>query len=456
MYLPELIVSELDKYLKENPPNFIFQRIYFYYVIHHLTVMQIQYKNKEYQSLNRTFLKSVTISNLDRYIKILGNGEFIISDNSYTVGVKSLMYKINPKFIKGLYKIELQPDCKLSKNINKKLYQSKAHYNRLKPHLSLMQGELMKIELDYAKAEKWIENNSNPTQTLSYLTSVNHLEDKRFRYFKRNKTNRRLDTNLTNLKSDLRQFIKGDYVSIDLKNSQPLLLGILIDNIIYNRDTLCCYLQERNLKKTFGIKGIQKILLFHQNQEKSKMVKLRTYYKSVLNGTLYDEFINCHSENLSRKEAKKIMFKVLFSRNKFYRGYKKIIPYESDKMTFASVYPFVGEVVKILKTKDHRTLPIFLQRLESHLFIDCIAKELVNNGIIPLTIHDSVIVKAEHQKRTIEIMNRVFIEQLGVKPMFDVKNLNTNKQQILDMNFDFKNSINQNIFNHGQKNIQRW
>ena len=33
---------------------------------------------------------------------------------------------------------------------------------------------------------------------------------------------------MTNLKSDLKQFIIGDYVSIDLKNSQPFLLSILI------------------------------------------------------------------------------------------------------------------------------------------------------------------------------------------------------------------------------------
>ena len=185
LYLPELLISELDKHLKKFPPNFKFQRTCFYYVIHHLTIMQIQYKNREYFSLNREYLKNVTISNIDRYIKILRNGEFIISDNSYTVGVKSLLYKINPKFIKGLCKIELQPDCKLSKNINKKLYQSKAHYNRLKPHLRLMQGELMKIELDYALAKKWIEDNANCSQRLSYLTSVNHIEDKRFRYINR-------------------------------------------------------------------------------------------------------------------------------------------------------------------------------------------------------------------------------------------------------------------------------
>ena len=138
LYLPELFVSELDKYLKEHPPNFKFQRIYFYYVIHHLTVMQIQYKNDKYFSLNKTFLKSVTTSNIDRYIKILKNGEFIISNKSYQIGSKSLKYKINEKFIKGLSKIEIQPDCKLSKRIIKNLYKKKAHYNRLEPHLQRM------------------------------------------------------------------------------------------------------------------------------------------------------------------------------------------------------------------------------------------------------------------------------------------------------------------------------
>lgn len=424
LYLPELLVSELDNYLEEYPPNFKFQRIYFYYVIHHLTVMQIQFNNDEYIYLNRKLLKSVTVSNIDRYTKILENGEFIISDNSYTVGVKSLMYKINPKFIKGLCEIELLPSCKLSKNIIKNLYKKKAHYNRLEPHLRRMKDEFMQMELDYKEANKWVEVNANDTQKLSYLTSINSIEDKRFRYFKRNNTNHRLDNNLTNLKSDLRQFIKGDYVSIDLKNSQPFLLGILIDNIIYNRDTLCCYLHTSNLTKTFGIKGFQKILFFHQNQEKSKMVKLRWYYDSVLNGTLYDEFIKSYSGVITRKEVKKIMFKVLFSRNKFYSGYKKIIPYENDKKIFASVYPFVYEVVKILKAKDHRTLPIYLQQLESYLFIDCIAKELVENGIVPFTIHDSVIVKEEHQEKTIEIMNGVFLKQIGVIPSFYIKFLN--------------------------------
>jgi hypothetical protein len=399
--------------------------------------MQIQYKKDEYFHLNKNYLRGLTTSNIGRYIKTLKNGEFIDCMN-YSAGFKYSKYKINPKFMSGILTLKLEKDSNLASRIIKNLYKKRAHYNRLEPHLRLMKDELMKMDMDYQKANKWIEINANDNQRLNYLTSINHIQDKRFRYFKRNKTNLRLDTNLTNLKSDLRQFIKGDYVSIDLKNSQPFLLGVLIDSIINNRDTLCSYLHSTHLFKTYGIKRIKQVLKVHQKQEKAEMVKLRLFYNSVCRGSLYDDFIKCYDDEISRDDAKKIMFKVLFSRNEYYLGYKKTIPYENDKKTFSSVYPFVAEVVKELKRKDHKTLPIYLQRLESYLFIDCIAKELVNNGIIPFTIHDSVIVKREYYNRTIDIMNGVFMKQLGVIPSFEVKNLNDShelKPKSLGLNF---------------------
>lgn len=422
LYLPDLLVNELDKYLKKYPPNYKYQRIYFYYIVHHLTCMQIRHKKDEFYHLNRKHLKSVTVSNIDRYIKTLKNGEFIISDNTFTPGVKSLKYKINPKFIGDVKKIELSKDSKLSKSILKKLNNEKAHYNRLEPHLKVMCDEFRKVELDYKSAIEWVQINAKGKQLLSYLTALNNIEDKRFRYFKRNNTNKRLDTNFTNLKKDLKQFIKGDYVSIDLKNSQPFLLGILIDNIINTKDTLCCYLKKNNLIKAFGVKRIKQVSLIHQNQEKVEMVNFRSYFNSVLEGSLYNDFIKCYG-NIERDEVKNIMFKVMFSRNEYYKGYNKVVPYEKDKEVFSSVFPFVYEALKILKEKDNKVLPIYLQRLESYLFIDCIAKELVKNGIIPFTIHDSVIVKVCHHSKTLEIMNDVFKKQLGIKPSLDIKKL---------------------------------
>ncbi len=419
--MPDLLVKELHSYLSKHSPIFKFEITYFYYVIHYLILKQIQYKKKEYFSLNNEFIKSVTVSNIERYIKTLKNGEFIISDNLYKPGVKSLGYKINPVFVKDFCQIKLVKESKLSKSLIKQRYKSKSHINRLEPYLKAMYDELMKVELDYQSAIKWTEINANDNQKLPYLTAINHIEDKRFRYFKRNRTNRRLDTNLTNLKSDLKQFIIGDYVSIDLKNSQPFLLGVLIDSIINNRDTLCCYLNEVNLVKAFGVKRINQVLLIHQNNEKPLMAEFRNYFNSALEGALYDDLVQPFG--VVRDTVKDIVIKVLFSRNECYKGYKKFVPYEDDKKIFASVFPFVYEVIKALKVKDHRTLPIYLQSLESYLFIDCIAKKLVDNGIVPFTIHDSVIVKTKDRVKTIEIMNDVFVKEIGVIPSYEIKKL---------------------------------
>ena len=90
---------------------------------------------------------------------------------------------------------------------------------------------------------------------------------------------------------------------------------------------------------------------------------------------------------------------------------------------FASVYPFVFEAMRILKRKDHRKLAIFLQQLESDIFIDCIAKALVETGIIPFTIHDSVIVMSKDQIKALQIIKSVFEKQLGAVPRFHVKPL---------------------------------
>ncbi len=342
------------------------------------------------------------------------------------------MYKLNDEFLKGEYsKIEINCTENLFKKIIKNTRRLNAHNSRLEPHLRQMRDEFMKIEFNYVKAKEWIVNNADEeTKKNSYLTSIQNLEDERMRYFKRNSTNKRLDTNLTNLKSELKQFIKGEYSNIDLNNSQPFLLGILLNRLINNNKlTYCCYLNLENIYKTFGSKRIQKILKVNQNQKNCNLVNLSLYLESVKNGNLYDDFISYYSGNLKRKEIKDIMFKVMFSGNKTHKF--KTVPYNKEKKVFASVFPFIYECIFNLKhnDKENNLLPVYLQQMESYLFIDCIAKELVNDGIIPLTIHDSVLVKKEHENRALEIIKQVFLKEIGVIPTFKIEPLNKNYNQ---------------------------
>ena len=418
LVLPVLMVEELDKHLANNKVGFRYKREHFYYLISYLATKQITYKNREFMSLDLIKLKALTSSNIDRHLKLLVDIGLVITDG-YKVGKKSKWYKLNQNYCKGLERFEIKTNSKLHTSLSKKYRNKRAHVNLLPHHLKLMRAELMNIDFDYWSANQWVLNNADVSKRIYYSLSLEHLKDKRLRYFKRNKTNQRLDTNLTTLKSELRQFIKGDYVSIDLVNSQPFLLGILIDSIIKDSNTLCYLLSNESMVQAFGIKRIKKSYNCHQNQEKAKMVTLNNYLDATKNGLLYDNFIKVFDGELKRKEVKDMFFKVLFSAN----GSAHQIPYKKEKIKFSNVYPLVGEIVKELKVNNHKTLPVYLQKLESYLFIDCIAKRLVDVGITPLTVHDSVIVKREHQQKVLAIMKDVFINEVGVIPTFKTESL---------------------------------
>jgi len=420
LFLPDKLIVDLERYLLENRLNYKTDKMCFYYIIHYLTIMQIRNKKKSYFYLNKKEINLITNCNSDKYIRTLKKGGFIDCDNDAKPGFKSYHYRLSAKYHSSVSKFELLPNSSVYQNIIKYNNRKKAHYNRLEPHLKEMWNVLRKLEIDYDGALNWIVNNATESQLLPYLTSLEHLKDKRFRYLNRNKTNSRLDTNVTNLKSEIRQFFIGDFVSIDLKNSQPFLLGALLNHLNFHKGTLCWLFSDEVLIKTFGLKAIQRILLVHQNQEKADLVNLSSYTESVNKGQLYDDFIHQFNGDITRKKVKEIMFQVLFSRNEYYQGFKKITPFKREKAIFSKVYPTVYEIITQLKKKDHRNLPIFLQRVESYLFIDCITKELVKNGILPITIHDSVLIQRKDTAIALSIIQNVFDREIGIIPEFKI------------------------------------
>jgi hypothetical protein len=413
LLIPSQCMEVLEHYLINNKVPFRYKRENFYYLINYIATKQINNKNYEYVSINKRELKALTKSNIDKYLTLLV-GIGLVKEDAYQVGVKSKWYKLNELYSNGLQSIEIKTNTKLFNNINKRIRNNNSHVCRLPQHLQLMRKEFFKLDFDYELANDWILNNANGGKLYKYTLSLNALKDGRTRYFNRNKTNNRLDTNLTTLKSDLRQFIKGDYVSIDLVNSQPFLLGMLLDSIINNKDTLCLLLSNIEVTKAFSHSTIKKILITRQNKEIQELATFNNYLTSTKEGLLYDNFISVFDNELSRKEVKQMFFKVLFS---------AVDSYKKEKAKFKSVYPIISSLVELLKEKKYKTLPIYLQKLESYLFIDCISKNLVEFGIIPLTIHDSVIVKKEQLQQTILIMEKVFNKELGVIPTFKIESI---------------------------------
>lgn len=444
LFVPASIKNCLVNHLKERPPGFKYDVFDFYIIINYLVYKQVNIKeNVEFFNINHSHLKSLICTKTDKYIEYLRNGEFIIRDGFYIKGEKPYHYKLNPKFDFDLNTVSIEPNCKLFKKIQSRYKNKRAHFNRLEPHLIKMKNKLMNLQFDYYDAKNYIAEIPDIKKRIAYLNQIESLADKRLRYFARNKTNNRLYTPVTNLKRELREFIIGDFVNIDLRNSQPFFLGQLLIFLnemavkfinrdistdlrdINNNTILCCSFLKFDLVKTFGIKVIKLISKIHQKQKKSNLVNLKEFTDCVNAGNLYEYVGNYLDEKYKRNEIKEMMFEVLFSRNFDYKNNRLFIPFEREKKEFTKVFPVVAAMVKILKdgkynSGKYKILPILLQKIESYIFIDCIAKELVNVGIVPITIHDSVIVERKHKEKAIEIINNVFAQKFNVIPLFHI------------------------------------
>ncbi len=445
LFIPKSMLQVVNENIKTNKENYI-------YIIHHL--LTIPAKDKRFREtneiqfvpINKKKLKCLFNCNIDRYVKLLQNYGLIECDKVYKKGEKSFHYRINPQFKFDCNYYELQPDTELFKNLIYSINKEKSNYSKLEPYLNEMRKEFMNIQFDLDSALEWVKELPNDHNKAIYSLMAYQFSDSRFRYYKRNDTNNRLDTNLTNLKSDLRRFIIGDYVSIDLSNSQPFLLSILfekmgkilthftlkkldfkqttITGILNNKYLpLCLHNDILELVNYFGIQCFKTLLLIRKNDHNSIFTDLSQFKKWTKDGILYDEFVKKHSEQLTRDKIKNIMFEVLFSKNKVFDKNRYYIPFEKEKQIFSSVFPTIHNIIEALKEKDNAKLAIYLQQFESSLFIDKIAKQLVESNIIPLTIHDSVIVPQNKERQALEIIQAVFKKEVGINPTFKIVNL---------------------------------
>lgn len=157
-------------------------------------------------------------------------------------------------------------------------------------------------------------------------------------YVDRNETNNRLDTNLTNLKSDLWECLTLDneeLVEIDIKNAQFTILS----NITTELD--------------------------------------ESFISNAQNGTLY-EYV-AKELNTTRKEAKNLMFNVAFDKVKTKQDIiRNIFP---KTMLFVDAYK---------KENGYKTFSNLLQKYESNLMIDGLLNHLVKKEYKVFTVHDSI------------------------------------------------------------------
>ena len=211
-------------------------------------------------------------------------------------------------------------------------------------------------------------------------------------FYKRNKTNGRLDSNLTSLPNYLKPFIinqRGeDLIHIDLKNSQPFFFYTLLKN-------------DPSINKD----------------------ELELYRSLVTSGNLYEYMIEEYSKTSTpqsfllktpvekRDYIKKIIFKIFYSKNESYEKYKTF---------FGSMFPTILEHINLKNKIKHNTMAIQLQTMESFTIIDKILIPLQNEGVLPFTIHDSFLVGDSESERLLNLLNEVFNTLYGCVPSLHI------------------------------------
>ena len=197
----------------------------------------------------------------------------------------------------------------------------------------------------------------------SYIGSIVELFKKSY-HISRNLTNNRLDHNLTSMCNLISTEIMKDnnLVSIDLNNSQFAIFSHLTKDLAVNDD-------------------------------------FRLFQTLSQEGVLYELIQDILGLN-DRKEAKTIMFELLFSSHRNHSYLKTLL-----KNKFPSVVNWVDDFKK--KNGDN-AFAIMLQRKEAEIFIDGIWMNLKEQGLFCLTKHDSLIVRKEDMSNVLDYVQYYF------------------------------------------------
>lgn len=216
----------------------------------------------------------------------------------------------------------------------------------------------------------------------------------------------RVHSNVTNLKSSLRRRLKvnnAKLVEIDISNSQPLMLSLLLLSSSIQTPT------PTTLPLTSA---------FLQMYRNTLPVDVQGYIDFCEGGGLYEAlaaYLNLPDTRRARNKVKRgVIKRVLYCRNR-----RQVNRY-SD--AFGELFPTVLDTIKAYKRDDYRHLPRLLQSIEADLVIHRVCTRLMTDhpAVPVLTVHDSLLTTEDSEA----LVTSVLLDEagkLGIRPAIKVK-----------------------------------
>ena len=178
---------------------------------------------------------------------------------------------------------------------------------------------------------------------------------------------------------------------IPIKDKEVDIIESIIKEITYNTYTMIPTFNKHNDSK-----------------------ELNEYTSLCNDGVLYEYLqSNLGMDSSSRKDVKSSVFQILFTDNRFI-GQKEAKP----KRAFRDLFPQVYRILSLVKRKNSKFLPILLQRIESEILLNRVAKRIeIEEPSLPIfTIHDSIVTTKGNELYIQSIMLEEMCKAIGSIP----------------------------------------
>jgi hypothetical protein len=376
-FLPEslLPISNLNR-IEHNGTNLKIP--YVIDVIHNL-LLKYYFKKENLFNLSSLILRDKYGDKYNYYISYLKENGHIKLVMNHQKGKNARIYKLSDDIIFGKILRYKNNDKILMKKYKNNVSQIDSS-NRIKSQIrqevkQRLVYDLFNVQIDFERSIFYLDSIIQDTDIYNRNKySVECIKDKHiFYHFD---TYGRMHTNFTILKSFIRKnclLIDGEATSeVDIKNSQPLFLCKLINNVNPN---------------------------FINKSE------FETFKYLTTNGLFYQYLID-NSDIKEKKKVKELVYKVLFGKNLSGKG---------DSI-FKKLFPTVYKFIKFYKeeTGNYRTLSHDLQKAESNFIFNKVVYELIKKypDIKILTIHDSIIFQSKYKDSVKEIFDEYLINEI--------------------------------------------
>ena len=387
VYNNNLIDNRLNTIIRDFGLNYDYKSDLLY-IIYHLRTYP--FKNREFSSEDFIPIKLEYLRNLITYNKakyfldLLVKEGILLCDNKYEVGLKSKGYKISEKYKKQKFYLEEMENKVLASKIEKILKLVKDEVVQRNDAYSYVTICMENLNVDLEKAKKILSSKKIlKTARESMEIMLDRFDDK---FATVDDTGNRLHNNLTNIATILRKTLNYNgktIVQCDLKNSQPLLFRVYLNNYP------------------------------HIPQE-----ELDKYLDVVCNIGFYEFFAKKLDIKLTEKNRtefkKKIFGGVLFDKNR-----KKLSKYEE---VFKQEFPIIFYCMRDMKKENHANIPINLQKLESQFIFHCV--DVLRNkykNIELLTIHDSICTTEGKEQIVYDVMIEEFQKMFNILPKIKIE-----------------------------------